>query len=184
MSNLREGHECAQPDWELSLGGLGGRPGDRSGGIVTRGGGHVEKKRGARIALAGSRDFSSCTMRLGRARVAKLADARDLKSRVLKRTYRFNSDPGHQQQNRSLGSLGISAAGLTTLSVEATCPPTSPREMWLFSIEEIRRLRSLTSPATTPLDGRSTGFSSGSQVRHSYPILDRAGLLAMPIRFD
>src|SRR5712691_8098563 len=30
------------------------------------------------------------------ARVAKLADARDLKSRVPKGTYRFNSDPGHQ----------------------------------------------------------------------------------------
>jgi hypothetical protein len=30
------------------------------------------------------------------ARVAKLADARDLKSRVLNRTYRFNSGPGHQ----------------------------------------------------------------------------------------
>src|SRR5205814_1354667 len=30
------------------------------------------------------------------ARVAKLADARDLKSRVPKGTYRFNSGPGHQ----------------------------------------------------------------------------------------
>ena len=30
------------------------------------------------------------------ARVAKLADARDLKSRVSKETYRFNSGPGHQ----------------------------------------------------------------------------------------
>jgi hypothetical protein len=29
------------------------------------------------------------------ARVAKLADARDLKSRVPKGTYRFNSGPGH-----------------------------------------------------------------------------------------
>ncbi len=29
------------------------------------------------------------------ARVAKLADARDLKSRVPKRTYRFDSGPGH-----------------------------------------------------------------------------------------
>ncbi len=32
------------------------------------------------------------------ARVAKLADARDLKSRVSKETYRFNSDPGHHSQ--------------------------------------------------------------------------------------
>ena len=32
------------------------------------------------------------------ARVAKLADARDLKSRVLNRTYRFNSGPGHQTE--------------------------------------------------------------------------------------
>src|SRR5438128_2959112 len=32
------------------------------------------------------------------ARVAKLADARDLKSRVPKGTYRFNSDPGHQRR--------------------------------------------------------------------------------------
>jgi hypothetical protein len=31
------------------------------------------------------------------ARVAKLADARDLKSRVSKETYRFNSGPGHQE---------------------------------------------------------------------------------------
>ena len=30
------------------------------------------------------------------ARVAKLADARDLKSRVPSGTYRFDSDPGHQ----------------------------------------------------------------------------------------
>jgi hypothetical protein len=30
------------------------------------------------------------------ARMAKLADARDLKSRVLNRTYRFNSGSGHQ----------------------------------------------------------------------------------------
>ena len=29
------------------------------------------------------------------ARVAKLADARDLKSRVSKETYRFDSGPGH-----------------------------------------------------------------------------------------
>ncbi len=33
------------------------------------------------------------------ARVAKLADARDLKSRVPKGTYRFNSDPGHHGFN-------------------------------------------------------------------------------------
>ena len=32
------------------------------------------------------------------ARVAKLADARDLKSRVPKGTYRFDSDPGHHTQ--------------------------------------------------------------------------------------
>jgi hypothetical protein len=32
------------------------------------------------------------------ARVAKLADARDLKSRVPKGTYRFNSDPGHHSR--------------------------------------------------------------------------------------
>ena len=31
------------------------------------------------------------------ARVAKLADARDLKSRVPKATYRFDSGPGHQK---------------------------------------------------------------------------------------
>ena len=31
------------------------------------------------------------------ARMAKLADARDLKSRVLNRTYRFNSGPGHHE---------------------------------------------------------------------------------------
>src|SRR5689334_23215373 len=40
----------------------------------------------------------SCKLRLlhCEARVAKLADARDLKSRVSKETYRFNSGPGHQ----------------------------------------------------------------------------------------
>src|SRR5271169_2827115 len=35
------------------------------------------------------------------ARVAKLADARDLKSRVLNGTCRFNSGPGHQQPDPS-----------------------------------------------------------------------------------
>ena len=35
------------------------------------------------------------------ARVAKLADARDLKSRVARGTYRFNSGPGHQIVERS-----------------------------------------------------------------------------------
>jgi hypothetical protein len=40
-----------------------------------------------------------CRMQLlhRHARVAKLADARDLKSRVSKETYRFNSGPGHQR---------------------------------------------------------------------------------------
>ena len=46
------------------------------------------------------------------ARVAKLADARDLKSRVLKGTYRFNSDPGHQLEPDPSAGLGISPAGL------------------------------------------------------------------------
>jgi hypothetical protein len=35
------------------------------------------------------------------ARVAKLADARDLKSRVPKGTYRFNSGPGHHIRRNS-----------------------------------------------------------------------------------
>ena len=34
------------------------------------------------------------------ARVAKLADARDLKSRVSKETYRFDSGPGHHPFNQ------------------------------------------------------------------------------------
>ncbi len=44
------------------------------------------------------------------ARVAKLADARDLKSRVPKGTYRFDSGPGHQAENLEIPSsaLGIS----------------------------------------------------------------------------
>src|SRR6266700_645947 len=50
------------------------------------------------------------------ARVAKLADARDLKSRVPKGTYRFNSGPGHQAPSlRSLDcameSFAASAQG-------------------------------------------------------------------------
>jgi hypothetical protein len=36
------------------------------------------------------------------ARVAKLADARDLKSRVPKGTYRFDSGPGHHSSDPSL----------------------------------------------------------------------------------
>jgi hypothetical protein len=40
------------------------------------------------------------------ARVAKLADARDLKSRVSKETYRFDSDPGHQPNPFTVAQLG------------------------------------------------------------------------------
>ena len=49
------------------------------------------------------------------ARVAKLADARDLKSRVPKGTYRFDSGPGHQAENLEIPSsaLGISRAAQT-----------------------------------------------------------------------
>jgi len=36
----------------------------------------------------------------------------DLKSRVLKGTYRFNSDPGHQLEPDPSAGLGISPAGL------------------------------------------------------------------------
>src|SRR5215475_12050035 len=46
------------------------------------------------------------------ARVAKLADARDLKSRAPKRAYRFDSDPGHQHiVGDPSTALGISPAG-------------------------------------------------------------------------
>ncbi len=47
------------------------------------------------------------------ARVAKLADARDLKSRVPKGTYRFDSGPGHQVEflGDPSATLGISARG-------------------------------------------------------------------------
>ena len=47
-------------------------------------------------------------MSCSKARVAKLADARDLKSRGAKAPCRFDSDPGH---HRSLAALGISARG-------------------------------------------------------------------------
>src|SRR5437764_9272911 len=40
------------------------------------------------------------------ARVAKLADARDLKSRVPKGTYRFNSGPGHHISS-ALSSISV-----------------------------------------------------------------------------
>ena len=46
------------------------------------------------------------------ARVAKLADARDLKSRVPKGTYRFDSGPGHNDGFGILAALGISVAAL------------------------------------------------------------------------
>src|ERR1700720_281265 len=39
------------------------------------------------------------------ARVAKLADARDLKSRVSKETYRFDSDPGHHSTHSTSTTL-------------------------------------------------------------------------------
>ena len=47
------------------------------------------------------------------ARVAKLADARDLKSRVPRGTYRFDSGPGHQVEflGDPSATLGISARG-------------------------------------------------------------------------
>ena len=46
------------------------------------------------------------------ARVAKLADARDLKSRVSKETYRFNSGPGHHLTLAvPVTSLHLRAAG-------------------------------------------------------------------------
>ena len=48
------------------------------------------------------------------ARVAKLADARDLKSRVPKGTYRFDSGPGHHGEVsvRSLGYARDFGCGL------------------------------------------------------------------------
>src|SRR5437588_12411211 len=50
------------------------------------------------------------------ARVAKLADARDLKSRVPKGTYRFDSGPGHQETHTSSStSVELWVLGLTFL---------------------------------------------------------------------
>src|SRR6476660_1966469 len=51
---------------------------------------------GLRADLSRSRNVLNLTVECDQlARVAKLADARDLKSRVLKGTYRFDSGPGH-----------------------------------------------------------------------------------------
>jgi hypothetical protein len=50
------------------------------------------------------------------ARMAKLADARDLKSRVLNRTYRFNSGSGHQ----SFVQAGTNVEKTTRPRFEAT----------------------------------------------------------------
>ena len=47
-----------------------------------------------------------------RARVAKLADARDLKSRDSKESYRFDSDPGHQITNVYAGQTTLRPLGL------------------------------------------------------------------------
>src|SRR5579872_130409 len=46
------------------------------------------------------------------ARVAKLADARDLKSRVSKETYRFNSGPGHHSILALRGHLVLSRSSV------------------------------------------------------------------------
>jgi hypothetical protein len=51
------------------------------------------------------------------ARVAKLADARDLKSRDSKESYRFDSDPGHQISQADTpmsGAAGVDADGRLT----------------------------------------------------------------------
>src|SRR5438309_5756034 len=56
------------------------------------------------------------------ARVAKLADARDLKSRVLNRTYRFNSGPGHQTEPAQRSKLGsIPSGDGTSMSFRFCC---------------------------------------------------------------
>jgi hypothetical protein len=46
------------------------------------------------------------------ARVAKLADARDLKSRVPKGTYRFNSGPGHHAFQLTTDVTDVDASNL------------------------------------------------------------------------
>jgi hypothetical protein len=55
--------------------------------------------------------------------VAKLADARDLKSRVPKGTYRFNSGPGHQLQIPRLRSgFRLRAPAALTLALTQSAP--------------------------------------------------------------
>jgi hypothetical protein len=53
-----------------------------------------ERRALAGLNLLGRSKFGTMLLLLP-ARVAKLADARDLKSRVSKETYRFDSGPGH-----------------------------------------------------------------------------------------
>lgn len=62
--------------------------------------------------------------------MAKLADARDLKSRVSKETYRFNSDPGHHlisNNEQVYTTLLILAEGLGMVSFSESCPFRSQR---------------------------------------------------------
>ena len=76
------------------------------------------------------------------ARVAKLADARDLKSRDSKESYRFDSDPGHQEAYTAdpSAALGISPAGsdarkAAQLRLAVACAPTSLRMTGLDDME-------------------------------------------------
>src|SRR5205807_7837446 len=57
------------------------------------------------------------------ARVAKLADARDLKSRVPKGTYRFNSGPGHHAfiQCRATRRAGLEGGKNRNESTRSIC---------------------------------------------------------------
>jgi hypothetical protein len=68
--------------------------------------------------------------------MAKLADARDLKSRVLNRTYRFNSGSGHQQPLSNQWLDHIQLIGELTF-FPSPCP--SGRESWLISIRACSR---------------------------------------------
>ena len=64
------------------------------------------------------------------ARVAKLADARDLKSRAPKGAYRFDSDPGHHLTVEVVSTsvhLAVSACGVDGIRIAPIVPVIVPK---------------------------------------------------------
>ena len=76
------------------------------------------------------------------ARVAKLADARDLKSRVPKGTYRFNSGPGHQTSHHYPPGMANAGQLASDALRNWSCPGGS-----INALDRTQRWSQLQAPA-------------------------------------